>query len=95
MITQKLPIADTYFFDLEDSRLLHICNEGPESIVQYLRQRGVLKNQERFYLIIDEIQYLTNPSSFLKILHDHYNYLKPIVSGSSSFAITSNFKRTY
>ncbi|MCP4295513.1 MAG: ATP-binding protein, partial [Proteobacteria bacterium] len=67
-------------------------NEGPESVNAYLRQRGKLKNQERFFLLIDEIQYLSNPSSFLKLIHDHHSHLKLIVSGSSSFEIKKKFK---
>lgn len=92
MLIQTLPSDDVYYFDLEDNRLLDVCNDGPDPVVQYLRQKGALKEQQKFYLIIDEIQYLSNPSSFLKLLHDHYDYLKLIVSGSSSFAIKSKFK---
>jgi len=92
MIMQTLPSDDVHYFDLEDSRLLQVCNEGAESVVQYLRQRGSLKEQKKFFLVIDEIQYAANPSSLLKILHDHYDYLKLIVSGSSSFSIKNKFK---
>ena len=43
-------------------------------------------------MLIDEIQYLANPSSFMKLIADHHRYLKLIVSGSSSFAMKSKFR---
>ena len=47
---------------------------------------------ERAYVFIDEIQHLSNPSSFLKYLHDHYKpKLKFIVTGSSSLEIKKKF----
>ncbi|MDI6740536.1 MAG: ATP-binding protein [Candidatus Edwardsbacteria bacterium] len=42
--------------------------------------------------MIDEIQYLSNPSSFLKLFHDHHPAFKLIVTGSSSFDIKRKFK---
>lgn len=92
ILMKDLPPEDTTFFDLEDNEFLELCDEGPKHVAAYLRQKGLLKNQERFFLIIDEIQYLSNPSSFLKLIYDHYPYLKLIVSGSSSFDIKKKFK---
>ncbi|MCK4764266.1 MAG: ATP-binding protein [Candidatus Aminicenantes bacterium] len=92
ILMKDLPAEDTAYFDLEFSNLLDICNQGPDSVTAYLKQKGMLKNQEKFYLLIDEIQYLSEPSSFLKLIHDHYPYLKLIVSGSSSFEIKDKFK---
>jgi len=91
-IMKDLPPGDFYYIDLEDSKFLELCEEGVESILAFLRQKGALGNQEKFYLLIDEIQYLTNPSSLLKLTHDHHPYLKLIVSGSSSFDIKKKFK---
>src|SRR4030067_335914 len=42
--------------------------------------------------LVDEIQYLADPSSFLKLVADHHKHIKLIVSGSSSFAIKTKFK---
>ncbi len=92
MIGQELPAADQHYLDLEDSRLLGLCEEGPQATIEYLRQKGLYRGQKRFYLMIDEIQYLSNPSSFLKLFHDHYPAFKLIVSGSSSFDIKRKFK---
>ena len=56
--------------DLEDSALLNLCNKGPEAVLDYIYAKHSIK--DHFYLMIDEIQYLEEPSSFLKIIHDHY-----------------------
>ncbi|MGA1823604.1 MAG: ATP-binding protein [bacterium] len=92
MLMKDLPSNDIGYFDLEFGNLLDLCNEGPESIIAYLKQKGILRNQKKFYLLIDEIQYLENPSSLLKLMHDHYKTIKLIVSGSSSFDIKKKFK---
>lgn len=59
---------------------------------------SILKNdynadlRKQVYVFIDEIQYLSNPSSFLKYLYDHYkSELKFIVTGSSSLEIKKKF----
>ena len=92
LIMQEVSQQDSAYFDLEDKRLHEICEKGAETIKQYLQQKGLLKSQEKFYLFIDEIQYLSNPSSLLKIFHDHFPVIKIIASGSSSFNIKKKFK---
>ena len=42
--------------------------------------------------MIDEVQYLANPSFFMKLIADHHRYLKLIVSGSFSFEMKSKFR---
>jgi len=90
-LMNNLSEHDYFYIDLEDSRFLDICNEGPQSIISFLKQKGLL-GSKLFYLFIDEIQYLSNPSSFIKMMHDHHNMIKLIVSGSSSFEIKKKFK---
>ncbi|MCD4747467.1 MAG: ATP-binding protein [Bacteroidales bacterium] len=94
IIQQDLPTDATFYFDLEDSRYKELCEGGIFSVIAYLKQKGIYKQQQKFYLLIDEIQYLSNPSSFLKFAHDHFPFIKLIVSGSSSFEIKSKFKDT-
>lgn len=84
---------NVFYFDLELQNLLQICNEGPESVYNYLLQRGADKTKKTF-LIIDEIQYLENPTNFIKIMHDHYPNVKLLVSGSSTFEIKKKFKQS-
>jgi len=87
----------TYYIDLEDSRFVSTLDKGVDEFVTYLGEQGFdlsmfKKSGKKLSVLIDEIQYLANPSSFLKLLVDHHRYLKVIVSGSSSFEMKSKFK---
>ena len=85
----------TVFIDLEDSRKAEILDSGVEAFLAYLNgagfAAGAFGNGKKLFVFIDEIQYLENPSSFLKLIADHHKYMQLIVSGSSSFAIKSKF----
>ncbi len=91
MILNELPDGQKMYLDLEDLRILEICNSGVEFFIQYLKLHGY-NPQKRFYVGIDEIQYLENPSNFLKLLYDHHPSLKLIVTGSSTMEIKQKFK---
>lgn len=82
-----------FYFDLELRELLDLCNQGAEGVYKYLLQKGA-DNKKRVYLILDEVQYLDDPTKFIKILHDHYPNIKLIVSGSSTFEIKKKFKQS-
>lgn len=88
----------SHYIDLEDSRFVKILDEGPPAFIKYLSEEGFDVNSSQFsrkkrlFVFIDEIQYLANPTSFLKLLTDHYKQIKLIVSGSSSFEIKKKFK---
>jgi len=84
---------NVFYFDLELPNLLELCNQGTESVFKYLIQKGA-DEKNKIFLIIDEIQYLDDPTKFLKIMHDHYPALKLIVSGSSTFEIKKKFKES-
>ncbi|MFH1657385.1 MAG: ATP-binding protein [bacterium] len=82
------------YFDLEDFDLVDLCNSGVEKVVDYLKSINA-DFSKKIYIFIDEIQYLENPSSFLKLFHDRYKgKIKLIVTGSSSFAIKTKFKNS-
>lgn len=86
----------TFFFDLEDSRFVDVMDAGVDSFLSYLKNEGfkldkIKNDKEVLYVFIDEVQYLNNPSSLLKLLIDHHKYIQLIVSGSSSFDIKSKF----
>lgn len=86
---QKQP---TYYLDLEDSRYLSILDAGVDSFITHLKSVGFdLDSSKKLTVFIDEIQYLTSPSPFLKLIADHHKYLQLIVSGSSSFNLKSKF----
>jgi hypothetical protein len=89
----------TIYLDLEDSRFVTMIDQGVDEFLLYISEQGIdLKEYKdkgkKLYVMIDEIQYLQNPSSFMKQLVDHHRYLKLIVSGSSSFEMKSKFKDT-
>ena len=92
-LIKKYLKENTFYFDLEMSNLLDLCNKGAESVYNYLLQKGI-DEKKKIYLLIDEIQYLKNPANFLKIMHDHYENVKLIVSGSSTFEIKKKFKES-
>lgn len=83
----------THFIDLEDSRFVSILNAGVSEFIKHLKEEEKLPgSKKKAYVFIDEIQYLSNPSSFLKLVADHHKNIKLVVSGSSSFAIKTKFK---
>lgn len=88
----------TYYIDLEDSRFTAILDKGVDEFLRHLEEEGMseksFKNTVKLCVLIDEIQYLKDPSSFLKLTADHHKNIKLIVSGSSSFEIKSKFKNS-
>lgn len=80
-----------YYIDLEDSRYVKILDAGYEQFLLHLREEG-FDPAKRVFVFVDEIQYLQNPSSFMKLIAGHHKNVKLIVSGSSSFEIKSKFK---
>ena len=79
---------ETHYIDLEDSRFVEILDRGVDSFTAYLKGEGI---KNKVTVFIDEIQYLQDPSSFLKLIVDHHPEIQLIVSGSSSFNIKSKF----
>ncbi|MDD3808260.1 MAG: ATP-binding protein [Candidatus Pacebacteria bacterium] len=78
-----------YFFSLEDPALLSKLDEHPDNLLKIID--GLDKNIK--YVFIDEIQYLKNPSNFLKFHYDKYKgKIKLVVTGSSAFYIDKKFK---
>ena len=74
---------------LEDAAILSRLNIHPENLFDYVPTN----DSKRTYILIDEIQYLANPSNFLKLIYDkHSPVLKLIVTGSSAFYIEKKFK---
>ena len=89
----------TIYLDLEDSRFVKMIDQGVDEFLLYLSEQGhdlkeYKHNGKKLYVMVDEIQYLQNPSSFMKQIVDHHPYLKLIVSGSSSFEMKNKFKDT-
>ena len=74
--------------NLERKDILLELNQSPENILRYFPTNGTRK-----YLLVDEVQYLQDPTNFLKLLYDEYApNLKIIATGSSAFYIDRQFK---
>lgn len=79
----------THFLNLEDPDYLSLLNQSPKNIFQIFP----IDLTRKAYLFIDEVQYLKNPSNFLKYLFDEYkNKIKILASGSSAFYLDQKFK---
>ncbi len=84
----------TFYISLEEPGILNILNEHPENLFKYVSKPPdrVSDVSEKYYVFIDEVQYLRNPSNFLKYNFDFYaDTLKLIVTGSSAFYIDTRF----
>jgi predicted AAA+ superfamily ATPase len=88
---KKIDSNNILYFDLENQKYLDLCNAGVSEFIKYIDYKTNIKVKK--YVFIDEIQYLNNPSTFLKQIYDHHSKnCKLIVSGSSSFEIKKKFK---
>lgn len=80
---------DCYFLNLEDPDYLSLLNQSPKNLFRIFP----LDLKKRSFLLMDEIQYLDNPSNFLKYFYDEYRgKIKIIASGSSAFYLDKKFK---
>lgn len=78
-----------YFLNLEDPDYLAILRESPKGLFKIFP----LDLQRKNFVFIDEVQYLEDPSNFLKYFYDQYRgQIKLIVSGSSAFYLDRKFK---
>lgn len=79
-----------FFLSLEDPQLLLALNQHPENLFRYVPRPA---EGARMTVLLDEIQYLSNPSNFLKYHYDlHSPLLKIVATGSSAFYIDRAFQ---
>lgn len=77
------------FINLERKDLLAQLDESPLNILKLVPKQ----ENKRTLVFIDEIQYLQDPTNFLKLLYDDYvNQIKIVATGSSAFYIDKEFK---
>ncbi len=77
-----------HYINLENYEYLRLLNKHPFNIFELVPDTKV-----RQYIFVDEIQYLDNPTNFLKLLFDEKREkIKIIASGSSAFYIDDKFK---
>jgi predicted AAA+ superfamily ATPase len=80
--------SQCHYFNLENTEYLKLLNKHPFNIFELIP-----KSKTKQIIFIDEIQYLDNPTNFLKLLYDEKrNKIKIIASGSSSFYLDKKFK---
>lgn len=76
-----------HWISLEDPSLLAPLNDDPDNLFKIIP-----KGTARQYVFVDEIQYLRNPSGFLKYHYDlQRQQVKLIVTGSSAFYLDRRF----
>jgi uncharacterized protein len=85
----KRRAEEVYQLTLEDHTVLARLNQHPENLFDFVvRNPGI-----RVFVLVDEIQYLDDPSNFLKLIYDkHHSQVKIIATGSSAFYIDRKFK---
>lgn len=78
----------TVFLNLENKAFLANLDADPLNLLAYLSTEG-----QRTVVFIDEIQYLKDPSNFLKLIFDeHHQQIKIVASGSSAFYLDDQFR---
>jgi len=81
--------AFVFFLSLENKQTLKLLNEDPQHLFQLI---PIPSAGSRLYILMDEIQYLDDPSNFLKYHYDTAgDQLKFVVTGSSHFYIDKKF----
>ncbi|MEA1936985.1 MAG: ATP-binding protein [Patescibacteria group bacterium] len=80
-----------FYLNLENPSYKDALNKHPDNIFEIIPK--AIARGERQYLFLDEVQYLDNPSNFLKYHFDeNRKNLKIITSGSSAFYLDHKFK---
>ena len=83
-----VPEKTIFYLNLEELKILETLNQDPENILKY-----ITNSEEKSYFFLDEIQYLDNPSNFLKHLYDKYaGKIKIIATGSSSLELKAKLQ---
>ena len=77
----------TVFINLENKPILADLIDNPLNLLRFIPA-----SEKRVVVFVDEIQYLSDPSNFLKLLYDeHSERIKIVATGSSAFYIDSRF----
>ncbi|MGB3174009.1 MAG: ATP-binding protein [Saprospiraceae bacterium] len=73
--------------NLENKEFLMELDQYPLSLLKYLPE-----TDKKVVVFLDEVQYLKDPSNFLKLLYDeHVNKIKIVATGSTAFYIVQKF----
>lgn len=78
-----------HFLNLEDYEHLSLLKKTPKNLFKIFP----FDLKQKTYVLVDEVQYLDDPTNFLKYLYDEYKgKIKIIATGSSSFYLDRRFK---
>lgn len=81
-LSKKLAKDNIIFINFEDELEKIRFEKDPKKYIEFY-----LREKEKVFFFLDEVQYLKNAGKTLKLLFDSYSSAKFIVSGSSSFEI--------
>lgn len=93
LIKKGIPESNIFFFSLNDIALLEAFNKNHKELEIFIEKQQMNKNH-RVYIFVDEIQYMENPTMFLKYYADKFSNYKFFVTGSSSFEIKNKIKES-
>jgi hypothetical protein len=78
-----------HFLNLEDYEYLSLLKKTPKNLFKIFP----FDLKQKTYVLVDEVQYLDDPTNFLKYFYDEYKEkIKIIATGSSSFYLDRRFK---
>jgi uncharacterized protein len=78
------------FLNMENKTILGELDESPLNLLKYLPD-----TDKKVVALIDEVQYLSDASNFLKHLYDdHSERIKIVATGSSAFYIDDRFRES-
>ncbi|MEA2065106.1 MAG: ATP-binding protein [Patescibacteria group bacterium] len=75
------------YLNLESFQAADRLNDNPDNIFDFMPDRNLF-----YYILIDEIQILDQPSRFLKYIYDTYENIKLIVTGSANLEIKAKLQ---
>ena len=91
MVAKQSKFKHIFFFDLEDKEYRELFDSISVRSLKHIFKLEGINIKERNLIVFDEIQLLRDPSNMLKLLHDHFENLKIIATGSSSLQIKAKF----
>ncbi|MFH1661572.1 MAG: ATP-binding protein [Candidatus Falkowbacteria bacterium] len=88
LVANGIDQKQIFYLNLEELKILEALNKDPENLLNYI----IVQDKTNFFLL-DEIQYLDNPSNFLKHIYDKYaSKIKIIATGSSSLELKAKLQ---
>lgn len=91
LIAKNSGFKNIFFFDLEDKEYRELFDDISVKRLENIFLLEGIDTKEKNLIIFDEIQLLKDPSNMLKLLHDYFENIKVIATGSSSLQIKSKF----